>query len=1593
MGQNGATQSHPTPPTHKLPPASPPPQNFTDQFFANLLPDDLIALTADRKHLASSIWRFIQKRPKGTFNLRLFNPDRKKDGWSVDHTVLEFVGDDMPFIVDSIVGELVRRGLTVHLSLHPVMMVNRDKHGILTGLSGDGAEQESLIHVQFDRCLDAQILDAIEKDLRSILAEVRATVEDRSKMRQKSGEVIAEILSPSASLLPIDEIEEMKNFLNWLNSKNFTYLGYRSLSLVKKGAKAGWAVDNGSGLGILRDDNARVFGDLIEATSLPVEILHALEEQRLVVIVKTNTRSRVHRTVHMDAIFVQRFDAKNQLVGQHLFVGLFTSASYAQSTIDVPLLRQKIAAVVARANFDPAGHNGRSLMHILDRYPRDELFQIDTETLYKNTMSIVQLQDRARVALFLRKDVFGRFFTCLVYVPRERYDARVAGSIQTLLEEVLSGRVMDQNVRISTSPLARIFLTIMVPPDTKMPDCKVLEDYLRDLCRSWPDRLKESLIPIYGEAEALRLFQRYVNAFPRAYQNATHDELAAQDIVILESMLPERDLHVDLSLSQNDHLLHLKLFKTASPIVLSDILPLIENMGLRVQHTGGPYEIVPVGAANKIYLHEFVCHAEKLDPKSFALIKPVFEEAFAKILIGEAENDLFNGLTLTCALPWRDVVVLRTFARYLHQLRIPYGHILMGKALLANAEITKKLIALFLARHDPDFKGDRKRKMADVTDEILADLAQVSVLEEDRILRRYLNLVQASLRTNHFQRRKDGSPKPYLAIKFDSRAIGYMPLPKPLLEIFVTSPKVEAVHLRGGKVARGGIRWSDRRDDFRNEILGLMKAQMVKNSVIVPVGSKGGFIVKNPSSDPETFRAEGVSCYQTLIRGLLDVTDNRVHDKIVPPERVVRHDGDDPYLVVAADKGTATFSDIANELAQEYGFWLDDAFASGGSAGYDHKQMGITARGAWESVKRHFRECGKDTQTTDFTCVGVGDMSGDVFGNAMLLSEHIRLLAAFDHRHIFCDPNPDAAVSYAERKRLFDLPRSNWKDYDARKMSKGGAIYARTDKTLKLTPEIKKTFGIAADTLTPPELIQILLRAKIDLLYFGGIGTYVKASAETDEAAKDRANDALRINASEIRANVVAEGANLGLTQKARIEYALRGGRLNTDAIDNSAGVSTSDHEVNIKILLSKIVRDGTLSVAARNKILAGMTDNVAALVLRDNYLQTEALSIAEAQASQKLPLDARAMRVLEKSGLLNRAIEYLPDEAEIAERQRLGKGLTRPESAILMAYTKIWLYEKLLVSDLVKDPFLHEDLLKYFPAALQKKYPELIPEHQLKSEIVATALTNDLVNRLGHAYVFEIAQRTGKAPTDVARAYLLARASFDLPSLWAEVESLDNQVPASVQTNMLLSINKTLVAIVTWFINQDDKTSDLGAIMARNREGVKHLMNWFAKNATTSGSAKAQQDLIAQGVPSNLAGRVAILPSLTLAADIAQLADKTGRTIEQAAGIFFGLEHRLGLDWLREHAEAMQGLDLPWQREAIAVVLEDIAALQRSLATKILKRAGDQDKGTALEGWIAKKADLIEGYDSMLGEIRANAAPDLAMLTLIGKQLEALAA
>ena len=1572
---------------------------FARRLFERVAERDLAAAPPEqRAGAATSLLAFAYRRLPGISKLRVFNPTMDEHHFQSRHTMVQLVNDDMPFLVDSVANELNRREIMVSLLAHPVMSVLRTKDGDMTEAAfdaGDLGRRESMMHIEIERVADPAQLEELAASLERVLAEVRAAVEDWQAMRGACLDAIDD-LAPGKS----DDFAEHEEFLRWLEANHFTFLGhrrYRYLDDHEQPSGLRYEVMPGSPLGILRNDEVRLFDEGLGGGEDMARFARGAQK---VMIVKTDRRALVHRSGAMDCVIVKTHDADGRVTGERRFAGLFTSAAYHAMAADVPLLRGRVAGVLRRAGLDPTSHDGKALLSILEAYPRDELFQIDEDTLYDNALGILQLQERRRVALFVRRDAVGRFATCLVFAPRERFDASLSERFCALLEQAWDATVTSiAGPSTGESALAQALYSLKLrTPGAPTPDLADLERTLAESATSWSDRLRQALQAKLGEAEGRDAARTWRASFPVVYRDSFDASQAVNDLDPLRATLVGKPLAVRLvrEPGQPAYRFTLRLFHLDEAIALSDILPPAENLGLRVLSEAPFLLQTPGGKAVALQ----VLTVETADKSAVDLesVGARFVETLGHLHTGMLENDGLNRLVLRAGLGWREIAVLRSYAKYLRQAGIPFSHEYMERTLSAFPAIAHGIVDLFQARFDPAL-GDagapaRTERVASVEAELATALEAVDTIDDDRILRRLLNAVRCTLRTNYWQADAAGAAKEWISFKIDSRAIDDLPAPRPLVEIFVYSPRMEGIHLRGGRVARGGIRWSDRREDFRTEILGLMKTQMVKNAVIVPVGSKGGFHVKRPPLDGtrEQVQAEGIYCYQTLVRGLLDLTDNYAWGGIAPPASVVRHDGDDPYLVVAADKGTATFSDIANALARDYHFWLDDAFASGGSAGYDHKKMGITARGAWESVKRHFRELGTDIQTTPFTVAGVGDMSGDVFGNGMLLSRRIRLVAAFDHRHIFIDPSPDSETSWDERKRLFDLPRSSWMDYDKSKISTGGGVFERDAKSIALSREAAVVLDLEHKPISPAELMRAILKAPVDLLYFGGIGTYVKAGTESHPDAGDRANDGWRIDAGELRARVIGEGANLGFTQRGRIEAALAGRKLNTDAIDNSAGVDTSDHEVNIKIATAEAIERGLLAAAQRDPLLFAMTDEVAALVLRHNYQQSQAVSVAEAQGPEEHDRLERFMRALERQGKLDRAVEVLPDPSAMRARGLAKQYLTRPELSVLLAYAKIDLNEEILKSDLPDDPLMEGELLRYFPSALPQLYPPAIRSHRLRREIAALQVVNSLVNRCGPTFVRNVAQRTGATAPSIARAFAVVRDAWKLRDLWGEIEALDSELKAAAQTAMLVASQRFLTRAVQWTLRRLPQldtmaaTEQLGAAVAALGDLPSSLIG-EAESAALADRAATFEKL---GAPPALARRTACLDTLAAAGDLMQAARAANVAIEQTARLYFRLGERLALAPLRAAADRLPR-EGQWPAQAALAVQDELAALHADLLSSALRSGATGDPEAAIAAWAAQRQLAVDRVDRLREELTGVSSVDLPMLAVASSELRSL--
>ncbi len=1566
-------------------------QRYLRSYFHGVAEEDLAARNPrELSRAALAHLEFATRRAPGGSLVRVFNPQLQSEGFEGAHTLVLVVTDDMPFLVDSLGMAFGRADLAVHLIVHPVLQVRRDRRGRLLDIGANGAaptHAESWQLYEIDRITDPVQLQKLQQDLEATLADVRVAVRDWRAMRERVHTVI-NALENRPPPLPTAEVSEVAHLLAWMEERHFVFLGYRYYHLERGRSEDRLVPERASGLGIL--SIARRQGQRPGATVLRGDVRAKAREPELLIITKANATATVHRPELLDYVGVKTFDKRGTVTGEHRFLGLWTSTAYHGSPRDIPVLRHKVDRVIEHFGLDPASHDGKEVLNVLETYPRDELFQAGVPDLVRIVRGVVNLYERRTVRLLVRRDPYHRFYSCLVYVPRDRYNTEVRERIEQIAREGFGGTAVESQAQISSSSHARVHVVVRTDPAAhQKPDFARIEGSIAEAALTWSDRLREVLIERLGEARGLTLAARYRHAFPLAYEEDVIPAQVLEDLNDLEA-LREQPKALKLNLyrppAQVLQRVHLKIVKLGDPIPISDVLPMLENFGLRVI-SERPYELTwPEGGA--AWIQDFELEHRDRDTVEIERIEAIFRDAFGAAWSGAIENDGFNRLLLAAELNARQVVVLRAYCRYLLQTGVPFSQASMERALAANPAIARSLVRLFEARFDPAAQRQRgnDRRAVSIVSQVRTLLDAVTSLDDDRILRAYLTLMQATLRTNFYQLGPDAQSKPYLSFKFDPGNIPDLPLPRPKFEIFVYSPRVEGVHLRMGEVARGGLRWSDRREDFRTEVLGLMKAQNVKNTLIVPVGAKGGFVVKRlpVSGTREEVQAEVIACYQTFIRALLDLTDNIVSGRIVPPPQVVRSDGDDPYLVVAADKGTATFSDIANAIAAEYHFWLGDAFASGGSAGYDHKKMAITARGAWECVKRHFREMAIDTQCMHFTVAGIGDMSGDVFGNGMLLSRHIKLQAAFDHRHIFLDPEPHSVVSFAERARLFALPRSSWDDYDRKKLSRGGGIFARTVKSIDLSSEARSVLGIESSTAAPNEVIRAILRMPVDLLWNGGIGTYVKASYERNAEVGDRANDAVRVDGKEVRAKVVGEGGNLGLTQRGRVEYALAHGRLNTDFIDNSAGVNTSDVEVNIKILLNPLMHEGRLSRGERNRLLARMTNEVAALVLRNNYLQSQAISTLELQSTVRLPEFQHLIRLLERSGELNRALEFLPTDEELTERRKSGSGLTRPELAILLAYSKIWLNAHLLASDVPEDPYLSAELTRYFPTPIQQRFPRAIGHHRLRREIIATATTNSLVNRMGPTFVTRAQEDTGAEPAAIARAYTGAREIFAMREVWARIEALDNKVPATLQYEAVFQTSRLLRHATYWLLAARTRLQ-VDAVVAEFRADVRRLEAEIHQVLTGAELLRFEENrkrFADGGLPPALAVRIASLEALNAALDISEIAVAHRVSVIETARVYFEVGTRIGFDWLRTRIEKLK-VDGQWQAIARSGLRDAALRVQRRLTERVLARKSRGSAEARVNAWVEAAGKDLVHWQRTLADMRAAGAGDFATLTV----------
>jgi len=1584
---------------------------LTDRFFHRLAPAELAGREEEqRAAMAASMSELSAGREGGRAAIRILNPTLEAGGWTIRQTVVQVVTDDMPFLVDSVLGEVARQRLGVHQLLHPQLVVEEATGDVVDVDPQDAVEGqrvESWIYVEVDRVPDEEDREELRRGLERVLADVRRAWQDWGTMRQRARAIVAQLeIGPPRSVDPA-EVSSTVDFLSWIDDHHFTYLGYRSYDLVDTGDELALQAVPGSGLGILREGP-----EAAAPTVLRPEAARTARDPQLLTVTKANTRATVHRAVPLDYIGIRRFDDRGTVIGEHRFLGLFTQSAYAESTQRLPIVGAKVKQVLAESGFAPDSHSGKDLISVLEAYPRDELFQAPVEHLAATAGDVVRLLERPAAKAYVRPDEFGRFVSALVYLPRDRYNTANRLRVQKLLEETYGGELADYATRVGDGPLAQLHFVITVPRGVDLPqvDEQEFQQRLASVTRTWVEGLSDAVAAhVEDEGVTGDLVARYADAFPEAYKEDFDGEAAYLDLQRLGELHgsdASARPHVYRAEGEAATERRLKVYRSEE-MSLTHVLPVFADLGLEVT-VQRPYELDGSdddGSSDYIYDFGLRAGSESVwtggEHRTEEEVAAAFEDAFTAVWGGAAESDTLNSLVLTAGLDWRRVVILRTLVRYLRQVGT-FSLDYLEEALVGNPAIARLLIELFEARFDPDAEGaDRETRTREVGEEIARALDEVASLDQDRILRGLAAVVQAALRTNFYQHGEDGEPKAWVSLKLLPRELDLLPEPRPAFEIWVYAPRVEGSHLRFGPVARGGLRWSDRREDFRTEVLGLVKAQMVKNAVIVPTGSKGAFFPKDlpdAAADREAWLEEGKAAYRTFISGMLDVTDDRVGTDIQPPARVVRHDGDDPYLVVAADKGTATFSDIANGVARDYGFWLDDAFASGGSAGYDHKGMGITARGAWESVKRHFRELGLDTQSEEFTVVGVGDMSGDVFGNGMLLSEQIRLVAAFDHRHIFLDPDPDAAASYAERARLFELPRSSWADYDTSLISEGGGVYPRTQKAIPVSAQVRERLGLqeGVTSLTPHELLRGILQAPSDLLWNGGIGTYVKASTETDAQIGDRANDPIRVDGKDLRARVVGEGGNLGLSQRGRIEAATHGVHVNTDAIDNSAGVDTSDHEVNIKIALTPLVQGEELSLEERDELLASMTEEVGRKVLRHNYDQNVLIGNGRHQREVMATVHQRLIRHLGEHAGLDPELEFLPDEAEWARRERAGTGLTSPEFSVLVAYAKLGLKTELIETELADDPALVDTLMHYFPEPLRARAEAQILDHPLRRQIVVNEIANAMVNRGGVSFSFRAQEETGATVAQIARAFHVVRSVFALGDFTAAVEALDNEVPTDVQTELYLEVRRLLDRATRWFLNNRSLSTGMDEEIRRFAEPVQALLPQL--EVLLQGQERERWSARAQwardnGIPEELAQAYASLLDSYSLLDVAELAGEIDRDVEEVAEIYFGVSEAFRIDDLLTHVSHLPREDR-WSSLARGALRDDLYGVMRGLTRTVVERTdteGSEDSLERVRDWMSENREALVRTSQVLRTVSGMSQPDLAPLSVALRTLRGL--
>jgi glutamate dehydrogenase len=1569
-------------------------------FYSQLIDKDFAEYSDEKLFfLAASSFEFFSQKPVDDFKIRIYNPTKANDGFECSNTILDIVNDDMSFLVDSVVMQINICDIKITNIIHPILTTTRSDDGkIISFVKKGSIANESIMQLHLTKISDDQI-NYLQNRLTEVLASIKLVVTDWKKMlnlaikssqnfRQKNSKIFVD----GQSINNI-RIFEAANFIDWIVDDKFIFLGAIEFDIVLRNGEYSYSEVPNTRFGTYRSPYQITKPISVNVSSQ--EIDDVIKNPYLIEILKSHYKSQIHRFANAERIRIQKFDDSGKVVGEYRFVGLFPSSVYYQSPKLIPIISRKIEQVIAKSGYSKNSSNFKDLVFTLESYPRDELFQIEQDDLLRITTGIVAMSGRNVVRIFNRYDKFSRFVIFLVFVPRDRFNTSLKEKIQDLVAVYYNGIVSDIFVKIVDSNLTR--LHIVVRTDNGIPDVNYdeLEKKLVNLCKIWFDEFCDEVNAKFLNIEAKKIIYLCRDAFSVSYKNRFNPKDAIKDIKHISKSLESSSIICDLYKTKEAEkdIIELKIYSPKNKLLLSDIMPILDSFGFNVviEHT----YLVSLQENQDVWVHYFNLTLNIQDYQLSEKVRTNFIEIITKIWLKETKIGHFNRLVFVANLDWKKIYLIRAYSKYLYQVGLCYDQNQLSDVFVKHNDLVRLLVDLFEAKFDPSFTLNKEQSINKIIVAIENELEKVSETTEDNIIRRFFNIIQETLRTNFYQKNIDGKFKNYLSFKLNSTKIIGLPLPIMHAEIFVYSVDFEGIHLRGGKVARGGIRWSDRHDDFRTEVLGLVKAQMTKNAVIVPVGSKGGFVIKksNVGLDRDQVLQNAIDAYKLFLKGLLDLTDNVIDGKIINPPNVIKYDDDDPYLVVAADRGTATFSDIANSISAEYNFWLGDAFASGGSVGYDHKKMGITAKGAWVSVKRHFAGLGIDTQSQDFTCIGIGDLSGDVFGNGMLLSKHIKLIAAFNHLHIFIDPNPDTKSSFIERQRMFSLSRSRWADYDQSKISKGGGIFERSNKTIILSIEAQQALSIKVSELSPNDLISLILKAPVDLLWSGGIGTYVKASDESDADVGDRVNDILRINGSDLKSRVVGEGGNLGFTQKGRIEASLAGVLINTDAMDNSAGVDCSDHEVNIKITLTAAMKSGKISLDERNKILEQMTDEVAELVLIDNKNQTNAIAICYSQGYLGLGNQAQFLNNLEQSGSLNRRVEFLPNNKEIAKRQADKIGMTRPELCVMLAYSKMDLYPQILSSNLVKDPYLDSDLFNYFPKLLQEKFSDEIEIHQLRSEIIATSITNSIVNKAGITFVNQIINDTGFLVVDVVRNFIIVYEVFSLDKIWNEIEELGSEVSSEIKSQMFLAINKLLERSIVWMLRSNQKY-DISTTILKYQTIVKQLFDIIDEilvGASKDYFDKKVSNYCEGGISKDLSRSISAMDSIASSFDIVEIA-RLGSNIKATAKIYFEVGDRFSLKFMRGKASSII-IDNDWKKLSIKTILEDLYQYQAIISKQIaiFTSGKDYDPKKSISEWISDNHFLMQRYDVFIAELKEQHNLDLSMFVIALNRVKAL--